>query len=163
MQRRRLLLAFALAAVAALGTFSSASLASTTGGGSSASKAAGLAGPMAAEKSSVEYGPFLYTDERFGPVSCSGKHQTNSKAFPGNDTEGGRDKFTCKSTTGLPLTGTSPEELIVFGPTGQAWQSDYFAFEKGLSVVAITESVSGKPSQGKTAKSGKAYKATIYY
>jgi hypothetical protein len=72
-----------------------------------------------------------YTDFA-GPVSCKGIHQT-SKSFPGTTTSGGRDIFTCTSTTG-GLTGVTCGQVITFAVNG--WQSDYFYyFEGGISVL----------------------------
>jgi hypothetical protein len=150
---RSLLLALTLAALAALGTFSSASLASSSAGGNSARSNARLAGP---EKTAIPY-TASYIDERFGPVECIGVHQTNSVKYPGTETSGGRDKFKCKSTVAKTLlTGTSPEEVLTFGPSGQAWNSDYFAVAFSLAVPAIS-------GTGLTSKNGKAYSAIIYY
>lgn len=69
-----------------------------------------------------------YTDPFFGPVSCTGVHQTG-KNFPGTDNGfgvavGGQDSFTCTSTTGSPLTGVTPNETLSFAVIG-GWISDY--------------------------------------
>jgi len=83
-----------------------------------------------------------YTDSIFGPVNCIGVHQTG-KNFPGDCTSGGQDSFTCTSTTGSPVTGVTPGELDYFGVGG--WQSDYFYYYQGVTVlntIAFTLTVS---------------------
>jgi hypothetical protein len=92
-----------------------------------------------------------YTDILFGLVACSGNHQT-SKKYPGTAGAGGRDKFKCASTTGLPLTNVTPGAPVVF----EEWASDYFALE-GFGQVLAT-SISGTASG-----SGKSFKAIAYY
>jgi hypothetical protein len=140
-----------------LGT-SSTALAVTPG--TSLSKAAGpfaarAAAPFVAnETSSTVYGPFSYEDAKFGPIECSGKHQTNAKrGYPGNETEGGRDVFTCKSTTGAPILTTEGHGTPV---SFAGWNSDYFYYVKG--VVVEDSSITGK-SHGK----GQSFKAIAYY
>jgi hypothetical protein len=69
-----------------------------------------------------------YTDPFFGPVSCTGVHQTG-KNFPGTDNgagtaTGGQDSFTCTSTSGLPLTNVTPNEALSLAVIG-GWISDY--------------------------------------
>jgi len=67
-----------------------------------------------------------YTDNVFGPVTCTGTHQYG-KQWPGTATAGGRDSFTCTSTTGGPVTGVTAGQLF---PEGiGAWDSDYFYFD----------------------------------
>lgn len=157
MDRRRLAFAFACALLAVLGASSSA-LAVTPG--ASLSKAAGpfaarAAAPFVAnEKSSTAYGPFSYEDPKFGPIECSGKHETNEKrGYPGNETEGGRDVFTCKTTTTEPIRTTEGHgNAVAFA----GWDSDYFFNAKG--VVVEDSSISGK-SHG----NGKSFKAIAYY
>jgi hypothetical protein len=61
-----------------------------------------------------------YVDSVFGPVSCAGVHKSG-KNWPGN----GRDSFACTSTTGNPLPGVTPGEVLIIAP-GE-WESDYFA------------------------------------
>ena len=157
MDRRRLALAVACALLAVLAASSSAPAATP---GTSLSRAAGpfaarAAAPFVAnEKSTIEYGPFSYEDAKFGPIECSGKHETNAKkGFPGNETEGGRDVFTCKSTTGEPILTTEGHGTAV---SFAGWNSDYFYYVKG--VVVEDSSISGK-SHGK----GQSFKATAYY
>jgi hypothetical protein len=62
----------------------------------------------------------LYTDPFFGPVSCTGVHQTGK-----NTTTLGQDSFTCTSTSGSPLTNVYPGESISL-TTISGWISDYY-------------------------------------
>ncbi|MCW3030031.1 MAG: hypothetical protein JWM66_164 [Solirubrobacterales bacterium] len=154
MYRRLLIPSLALAALA-LGGSASSSFGATAGG--TAPQAAGPSVAMAAEKSSVEY-TAAYTDSRFGPIECTGKHQTNSLKFPGTASSGGRDIFTCKSTEfsgakRLPLQGVAPEEALTWGEG--AWASDYFN-SIGYYVVDVSGS-------GKVSKTGKTFHAVMYY
>jgi hypothetical protein len=96
---------------------------------------------LAVERTSIEYGSFADEDARFGPSECSGKHQTNSDKYPDTETEGGRDKFKRKSTTGLPIPNVTPGEPVVFA----GWNSDCFFFVRELTVEAKT--ISGKASR----------------
>ena len=72
-----------------------------------------------------------YTDFA-GPVNCVGVHQTG-KNFPGTAIAGGQDSFTCTSTTGLPLTGVTPGQVVALPVKG--WQSDYFSGAFGIQVL----------------------------
>jgi hypothetical protein len=74
----------------------------------------------------------VYTDYFFGPVSCSGVHQTG-KNFGSN----GQDSFTCTSTSGLPLTNTYPGELLSASTFG-GWLSDF----NGLGATSFAGTVS---------------------
>ena len=65
-----------------------------------------------------------YTDQVFGPIICAGVHKVG-KNWPGTATSGGRDSFACTSTTGNPLPGVTPGEVLIIAP-GE-WESDYFA------------------------------------
>ncbi len=157
MDRRKLTLAFACAVLAVLGASSSA-LAATPG--SSLSQAAGpfaarAAAPfVASEKSTTPYGPVSYNDAKFGPIECSGKHETNAnRGYPGNETEGGRDVFTCKSTTSEPILTTEGHGAPV---SFAGWNSDYFSSVKGEGIE--DSSISGK-SHGR----GQSFKAIAVY
>jgi hypothetical protein len=150
MQRSRSMLLALTVAVFGTCALSASAFAQTGTGGSSAVKQAGAF--AAAETTSVEYGPFTYEDARFGPMECSGKHQTNSKKYPGTETEGGRDKFKCKSTTGVALLNVTPGEPVTFA----GWDSDYFFFVKGLTIEA-------KTITGKASLNGKVFRAVAYY
>jgi hypothetical protein len=82
-----------------------------------------------------------YTDYIVGPVTCTGTHQYG-KQWPGTATTGGRDSFTCTSTTGSPLTTYTPGQVVLVGVG--SWQSDYFATLNlsVLNTVAFTLTVS---------------------
>jgi hypothetical protein len=120
-----------LAALAVVGTFTSGSL------------AAGIAG-----LTSVKY-TAIYTDGLYGPVSCAGQHQT-AEAFPGNETTGGRDVWTCRSTTGKPLTNAVPGQLV-----RKNVGSDYFYFVKHLEVVGTAKE--------RISSTGRSYSAIAYW
>jgi hypothetical protein len=154
---RRNVLASACAFLALLGASSSA-VAVTPGvslGKAAGPFAARAAAPfLANEKSTAAYGPVSYEDPKFGPIECSGKHETNTKkGFAGNETEGGRDVFTCKSTTGEPIKTTEGHGTAV---SFAGWDSDYFFNVKGEVIEAST--ISGK-SHGK----GQSFRAFAYY
>ena len=157
MQGRRIALALACATTAAFSMASTtfAATPGSTGAGSIAAAKLRAAKP-ANEHSSVEYGPFSYTDARFGPIECHGKHQTNTHlGFPGNETEGGRDKFVCKSTTGLAMTNVPVGEAR--GPvTFAGWDSDYFFYVKG-------ETIEDTSISGYVNKRGTVMHAIAYY
>jgi hypothetical protein len=147
MHRRTLLVALTVGALAVLGAFASVSTASPTlaGAGTRATHAAARYTPPTSVGFEAEYDAAAY----YGPVKCHGKHQTNEKAgYPGNETEGGRDVETCRSTTGKPLTNVTPGETGTEFPGSSEWESDYFYFVKGLSVrttnVSYTVSANGK-------------------
>jgi hypothetical protein len=73
-----------------------------------------------------------YIDNNAGPVTCTGTHQYG-KQWPGTATTGGRDSFTCTSTTGSPLWNVIPGQVV---PEGiGAWGSDYFYYTVGLYVT----------------------------
>jgi hypothetical protein len=132
MHRRSLSMAVALVALVAMGVFSSVSLAATT------------SIPYEAEYTAT-----------FGHVKCVGEHQTNAKKFPGTEEAGGRDKFKCTSTTG-PFVGlTAKETGSGFPGYGPGYESDYFLFVKGKSVISksFVYKVNGKD----TAFTGLAY------
>jgi hypothetical protein len=70
-----------------------------------------------------------YADPYFGPVSCTGVRQYG-KNWPGTATTGGRDSFTCTSTSGLPLTNLTPNEsMSLTGTSGwvvpYGWTGDF--------------------------------------
>ncbi len=141
--RRRMSSTLLVASISVLALFSSSAIASSTHGGS-----ASRASKVAAKGITRTKYTLSYTDEKFGPVICTGVHIV-SPEHPGTATSGGADKFKCKSTTKKPLTFGSPGEK--FAENFTAWQSDYFA-GKGLSVLAkslnATESANGKSYKG---------------
>jgi hypothetical protein len=90
-----------------------------------------------------------YEDELYGPVTCTGEHQTAEK-FPGDETAGGRDVWRCTSTTGAPLENAVPRQTV-----RKNVGSDYFYFVKGVVVSGTAkERISGN---------GFSYKAIAYY
>jgi hypothetical protein len=75
-----------------------------------------------------------YNDNFYGPIQCTGVHLTGK-----NFGTFGKDSFTCVSTTGSPLRGVFPGELITLATTN-GWYSDYYFFtESPGSVVVATE------------------------
>jgi hypothetical protein len=156
MRRKSLSLVISVTALVALGSFS------------------GTAFAASPERTST---PFTasYTDPLVGPVTCAGRHETNSKMFPGTETSGGRDTETCKSSVKkTPLTLVSPDETGGYtSPTGtdeagvfatrtgricengsfQGWNSDYAPLN-GKRATSYTYTVSAN---------GKSYKLVAYY
>ena len=57
-----------------------------------------------------------YTDPTYGPVNCTGVHQVMKN-------QPTQESFTCKSTTGLPLTNLSAGQTITLTAVG--WVSDF--------------------------------------
>jgi hypothetical protein len=105
-----------LAGVIAAGpAFAGTPVPGTTGttSGNAAGTGAGLKGT-----SVIQY-KTSYTDSFFGPVSCTGVHQSQTK---GNVTTT-QESFTCASTSGIPLTNVSPGQQVTWGPN--TWQSDF--------------------------------------
>jgi hypothetical protein len=148
MRRISMLATLAVAALVAMGTLASASLASSTTGG-----AGGSAGASRAAKTTTKTHYVLsYTDEKWGPVACTGVHIV-SLEYPGSATSGGADKFKCISTTGKAVTYGAPGETLI-NPT--EWQSDYFASIGigGVVTGQLTITIS---------KSGKSYKGFAVY
>jgi hypothetical protein len=112
-------------------------------------------GVAAPSGTTVAHYTVSYTDPNFGPVTCTGVHQTG-KNFPGTPVtgpgpsgpyipttaRGGEDSFTCTSTTGLPLTGlTAGQSLSLATIPGGAWLSD-FAPLGGEAASSFTGTVS---------------------
>src|SRR5262249_28257399 len=75
----------------------------------------------------------VYTDQLYGPVACTGEHQTADK-FPGSETTGGRDVWRCSSNTGSPLTNAVPRQTV-----RRNVGSDYFFFVKGVEVIGTAK------------------------
>jgi len=72
-----------------------------------------------------------------GEVMCTGYHETNSKKFPGNATEGGRDRETCVDTSGGAFTGLKGlEEGNTFPGNPPGYESDWF-YLKGIQIDSI--------------------------
>jgi len=87
-----------------------------------------------------------YTDQRFGPVTCEGKHET-ARAYQGTETSGGRDVCKCRSTTGKPLTNAVPGEYL----SEVSVASDYFYYVKGLEVDGHADMVVNAKATGYSA------------
>ena len=65
-----------------------------------------------------------YTDSWFGPVTCTGAHQSGGHNFGTL----GQDSFTCTATpAGATLLNVSANETLTLGNIG-GWSSDYYAF-----------------------------------
>jgi hypothetical protein len=80
-----------------------------------------------------------YTDAIWGPVTCTGTHQYG-KQWPGTTTTGGRDSFTCTSTSGLPVTGAAAGQVYTYAVGG--WASDYAPLNGATNTIAFTVTVS---------------------
>jgi hypothetical protein len=103
---------------------------------------------------SVAHYTVSYIDPFFGPVTCTGVHQSG-KNFGGTaitgpgpsgpytppSGTGGQDSFTCTSTTGLPLTNVTVGESLSLATFG-GWKSD-FAPLGGELATSFTGTVSG--------------------
>jgi hypothetical protein len=103
---------------------------------------------------SVAHYTVSYTDPVYGPVTCTGVHQTG-KNIPGTaitgpgpsgpyipaSGTGGQDSFTCTSTTGLPLMQVTPGESISFYCSGCGWNSDFVPLN-GEAATSFTGTVS---------------------
>jgi hypothetical protein len=82
----------------------------------------------------------VYTDPVFGPVSCTEVHHNAVKT--GADNAADFDSITCKSTTGLPLTG------VTAGQAGYTvgWNSDFPAgrtFDLATGSITLNVSADG--------------------
>jgi len=115
----RLSKAVTIAAIAAIAVPSTA-MASTVGSGPVVGSPGSTQG--GANNTTTQY-KAAYNDATFGPITCSGSHKIG-KNWPGTATSGGRDSFACTSTTGNPLPGVTPGEVLIIAP-GE-WESDYF-------------------------------------
>ena len=95
-----------------------------------------------------------------GAMRCVGYHETNeAKGYPGTETEGGRDKFHCKSTRGKPLQGVAPGttgSVYDAGDNCNIWVSRYFWLAKTLRVCASR-------LEYKMSASGKSFTGVAYY
>jgi hypothetical protein len=94
----------------------------------------------------------VYTDFFYGPVSCTGVHQTGK-----NFGEYGQDSFTCTSTTGGPLPHVSPGESLTLATTN-GWFSDYYYFAVVPGTVLYATSLTGTVSLD-----GESYTAVASY
>ena len=116
-----------------------------------------------------------YTDPLLGPVTCVGRHDTNSKLFPGTETSGGRDTETCKSSVSKGhLTLVAPSETG--GYTSPAGTDENGRFETRSGALCENGSYLGwnsdyAPLNGQRATSynytvsasGRSYKLVAYY
>jgi len=92
-----------------------------------------------------------YTDYFFGPVTCSGVHQTNKNTGPM-----GQDSFTCTAQpTGAVLTNVIPNETLTLGTFG-GWISDFYTLGAGQAVYALA-------FNGVVSSDGKSYTAVANY
>jgi hypothetical protein len=105
---------------------------------------------------SVAHYTATYTDNFFGPVTCTGVHQsgknfggtpitgsgTTSHPYSPTSGTGGQDSFTCTSTTGLPLTNVTPGESLSLATFCCGWNSDFGPLG-GEAASSFTGTVSG--------------------
>jgi hypothetical protein len=101
--------------------------------------------------STVKY-TAVYTDRFYGPVSCTGVHQTGK-----NFGLYGQDSFTCTSTTGGPLPNVSPGQSLTLATTN-GWFSDYYYFAVSPATVLFATSLTGTVSLD-----GESYTAVASY
>ena len=94
----------------------------------------------------------VYTDPFYGPVSCTGVHQTGK-----NFGEYGQDSFTCTSTAGGPLWHVSPGQSLSLD-TARGWYSDYYYFAASPATVLWATSLTGTVSLD-----GESYTAVASY
>ena len=78
-----------------------------------------------------------YTDPYFGPVTCTGVHQT------GKNFGQGQDSFTCTAQpAGAALQNVTPNEMLTLNIFG-GWYSDYYNLSgQGLLASAFSGVVS---------------------
>jgi hypothetical protein len=89
-------------------------------GGNSGSGTSGSVNGNGKGTATIQY-KSSYTDPFFGPVRCTGVHQSGKTvAF-----SQGQDSFTCTSTSGSALTNVTPGEALSLS-TFSGWISDYF-------------------------------------
>lgn len=82
----------------------------------------------------IQYASAYITTE--GEVFCKGVHETNAELFPGNETEGGRDKEKCASTVHKKFTAITGGETGNMFPGSPSYESDWF-YLKGESGETI--------------------------
>ncbi len=102
-----------------------------TAGAASAHKVRTIKQPF-----TIQYASSYITTE--GEVFCKGVHETNAELFPGNETEGGRDKEKCSSTVHKRFTAiTGGEEGNMF-PGSPSYESDWFYLkgERGETIAS---------------------------
>jgi hypothetical protein len=79
------------------------------------SGAGGVGTSQGNAKNTTQQYKATYTDPVMGGVTCAGVHKTGT-----NYNGGSMDSWTCTSTTGSPLVGVSPGQVLDIG-----WNSDY--------------------------------------
>ena len=120
---------------------------------------AGTAGTAAAGTetngtATVKYRVAYFDLAFFRGLDCKGVHQTG-KNFPGDETSGGRDNFTCVSTTGDPVPNLTPGQSLTLADI-PGWYSDYFSSVYALSVPATR-------FDGRVSSDGFSFSATAEY
>jgi len=104
--------------------------------------------------STVKY-TAAYTDPFFGPVSCSGVHQTGK-----NFGQYGQDSFTCTSTTGNPLSNNVfPGESLSLATT-HGWYSDYYYY---YYIASPSFTLFASSLTGTVSSDGNSYQAVANY
>jgi hypothetical protein len=79
----------------------------------------------------IEHYTSSYTDPFFGPVTCTGVHQSGKNFGPQ-----GQDSFTCTAQpAGAALQNVTPNETLTSSTMG-GWYSDYYIL-KGPLVLAL--------------------------
>jgi len=124
---KKRIIGLAVVIVAALSMSSVAFASSSPIAGSNS----GVGTPQGGKNNQTIQYRLAYTDPFFGPVACTGVHQTGK-----NTTLLGNDSFTCTSTSGSPLTNVYPGESISLA-TISGWISDYYS-QLGSTVYATT-------------------------
>lgn len=126
-----------LAAIAAMCITASASAAPTAGGtGAGVAQVKKLsAEPRTSIPFTVEYDAEGY----YGPVKCTGKHQTNPRKYTGS-----RDVEKCESTS-PPLLTVVGHEVGEWFPGSSGWASDY----NGAAASSASYKVNAKATKFK--------------
>ena len=95
-------------------------LAGTNGWGSGGAHQPLPQGGVTGNGTTVWHYTATYTDYFFGPVTCTGVHQSGK-----NFGQWGQDSFTCTAQpVGAVLTNVTPNQTLALGTFG-GWQSDY--------------------------------------
>jgi hypothetical protein len=129
LRMRKLMMVAVTAAALAIPSSALAS-ASSIGGGTTAN----AVGTAQGKGTTTQQYKAFYTDSFFGPVSCTGVHQSG-KNVPYTY---GQDSFTCTSTTGLPLTNVIAGQSLSLATFG-GWYSDYWNLvTPGSNVLATS-------------------------
>lgn len=85
---------------------------------------------------SVLHYDLSYNDSFFGSVDCTGVQQVKKN-------QPMQESFTCKSTSGLPLTNVNPGQTLTLANIG-GWQSDpgYTSLAKTFNATVAADSMS---------------------